>query len=183
MKSTTHILKTVERCNIDCTYCYFFNRTDTSYKFRKPYISEEVIKKWVAFANQSIVEQNIEHITIGFHGGEPLMQSKESFEWMCQYIKNNLSPVSCQFTLQTNGMLIDEDWLKIFHKYNVGVGISLDGRKEFNDRFRIDKRGRGTYDRVVEKIKLYQRSPLMKNTDGPGVLSVVNPEESGKEVI
>ncbi|WP_333023138.1 hypothetical protein [Wolbachia endosymbiont of Pentidionis agamae] len=54
----------------------------------------------------------------------------------------------------TNGILIDTEWIKIFKEYGIGVGISLDGTKNLSDTYRLDKKGNGTYERVVSKIRL-----------------------------
>lgn len=109
------------------------------------------------------------------------MQNKKDFVLMCEQIKSSLKNLldinNLTFALQTNGMLIDEEWIEIFQKYNIGIGISLDGDKEANDRFRVDKNGRGTYDKVVEKIKLCQKFGIEF-----GLLSVVNPNLSGRAV-
>lgn len=181
MKTITLILKTVERCNINCTYCYFFNKADQSYKLRKPYISRATIIQWVTWVNKGIKDLNISKIFIGLHGGEPLMQKKADFDWMCSYIMENVKSCDIQFTLQTNGMLIDEAWIELFCKFKIGLGISLDGTKKINDMYRLDKKGRGTYERVVEKIRQFQTSKKFEELGGFGLLAVVNPAESGRD--
>lgn len=99
---------------------------------------------------------------------------------MCESIRNQLENYatikSVTFALQTNGILIDEEWIDIFKKNKVGIGISLDGNKEINDKFRVDKKRNGTYDKVIQKIKLCQDHKL-----NFGLLAVVNPAVSGRE--
>jgi uncharacterized protein len=183
IKSLGCVLKTVERCNINCTYCYFFNGKDNSYLKHSPYISSSTIEKTASFFKQGCIDLDIDRLTIGFHGGEPLMQKKAAFAQMCEIFLETLSPYTIvHLTMQTNGMLIDDEWIKLFAKYKVHVGISIDGNKEINDKYRIDKLNRGTYEQVVQGLKLMQDSDDIQKMGGVGVLSVVNPEFSGKEI-
>lgn len=181
MPSAGVILKTVERCNINCTYCYYFNNKDQSYRNRKPYIKPDMIEIFIDFIKQGIEDLEVDKLVIEFHGGEPLMQNKSAFDMMCKNIKLKLKPQlnsnDLTFALQTNGILIDKEWLEIFDEHKVGIGISLDGNKETNDQFRVDKKGGGTYDKVVEKIRLCQESKIQF-----GLLSVVNPALKGRDV-
>jgi uncharacterized protein len=79
-------------------------------------------------------------------------------------------------------MLIDDEWLNIFVKYNIGVGVSIDGLKEQHDVYRKDKLGRGTYDRVIYGVKkLYQNEQIV-NMGNCGILCVINPGHSAKEI-
>jgi len=180
MKNAGVILKTVERCNINCTYCYYFNKADQSWRNRKPYISMEMVDRFNEFIVQGIQELGVTDLLIEFHGGEPLLQKKAHFIQMCQKIqetvsKSNLNNI--RFALQTNGMLIDKEWISIFKEYDVGIGISLDGIKSLNDTYRLDRKGNGTYDKVVSKIRLCQ-----ENEYKFGLLSVINPEANGGNV-
>lgn len=174
------ILKTVERCNINCTYCYYFNSKDQSFKLKKPYITDSMISSFIKFLKQGIKEFNLTTLSIEFHGGEPLLQNKSQFSSMCSEIKSELKQyknLNVDFAMQTNAMLIDEEWIDLLKQHKVGIGISLDGNKQANDVYRVDKRGNGTFDRVVDKIKLCQSKKF-----GFGLLSVINPAVSGKEM-
>lgn len=73
------IIKTVERCNINCTYCYYFNKSDQAWKNRKPHISLEMIDVFNSFISQGIQDLNITNLLVEFHGGEPLLQRKDRF--------------------------------------------------------------------------------------------------------
>lgn len=164
------IIKTVERCNINCSYCYFFNKTDQSYQSHPPYISRETIDNIAFFINEGIKDLNDEYVGIVFHGGEPLMQDKSDFDYMCQTLKEKTQCKQLDFSLQTNLMLLDSDWISLFKKYNVSVCLSIDGPKEVHDLNRKDKRGRGTFDRTVEKLKFF-----LDESDRICALSVINP--------
>lgn len=176
-KSLQLVIKTVERCNINCSYCYVFNMIDQSYKRHPPYINSETLNAIATFIQQGCHDLELEEVSIVFIGGEPLMQKKRDFDNMCAMFQSNLgSIVKVNFSLQTNAILVDEEWIELFQKYNIGIGVSLDGPKEYHDKDRVDRRSRGTYDRVVEKIKLLQRHLH----DKIGILCVINPQHSPK---
>lgn len=173
------VLKTIERCNINCSYCYVFNMQDKSYLKHPKYISENTIDHIIEFLKQGALDYSLDHIGLIFIGGEPLMQKKKVFSDMCEKINKELSPlVKICFSLQTNGILIDEEWIDIFNQFNIGIGISLDGTKEQNDKFRVDHRNRGTHDRVVKKLKLMQQLYRGKIS----FLSVINDSNSAIEL-
>lgn len=182
-KSLGVVLKTVERCNIDCTYCYMFNMGDESYKKHPPYISLETIHEVACFLKQGIADMELNSLTIEFHGGEPLMQKKHDFNESCNIFKDELgSLTNLDFIMQTNAMLVDQDWIDLFCKHQVGIGVSIDGPKEYHDKERIDHRRRGTYDRVVEKIRLLQDNTGIRQLGGVGILCVINPAYCPKRI-
>ncbi|MCS5707958.1 4Fe-4S cluster-binding domain-containing protein [Candidatus Berkiella cookevillensis] len=71
------VLKTVERCNINCSYCYFFNDKDKSFLKHPKYISLKMIEDVCHFLRVGIEKLKIENLVIIFHGGEPLLQKKK----------------------------------------------------------------------------------------------------------
>jgi uncharacterized protein len=183
-KALTIIIKTVERCNINCSYCYFFNSADDSFKFHPPYIKKNTIQDIVAFLEKAVTDMGLTMITIGFNGGEPLMQKKIEFDYAATYIREKLSPLieNLVFTIQTNGMLVDEAWMELFVKHQFYVGVSIDGPREYHDQHRVDHFNRGTYDRVKERIMFVKQHKNLHKLGGGGIgaLSVVNIEMSAK---
>lgn len=170
------ILKTVERCNIACKYCYFFFGENQTYKAHPPYISRESLVKVTRFLREGISDCRLETLCIGLHGGEPLMQKKADFDWMCTQFESQLGHLtSLDLVLQTNGMLIDDEWIDLFEKHKVRVGVSLDGPQPDNDLNRIDHLGRGTHARSLlglKKIKIAADSGRLRP---PSLLCVINP--------
>jgi len=178
------ILKNAERCNIACKYCYYFFAGDESYKDRPPLISKDIVISTANFLEQALIDIDIETIQIVFHGGEPLMQKKQNFKWACEVFKNTLADKTrLVLGVQTNGMLITDEWLDIFEEYNMNIGISLDGDEFYNDINRIDKKGNGTYHRVVKGLnKVQSLSDRNKRRAPPGVLTVINSEFNYKRI-
>ena len=178
------IVKVAERCNINCTYCYFFHGGNETYKLHSPLMKSSVIEKLGDFLSAGVKDLGVSTVNVGIHGGEPLLQNKNNIVQLCDSLQKKLKGLkSLKFGLQTNGMLIDEEWMDIFTRFNINVGISIDGPKKIHDANRIDHRSKGTYDRVHEKIKYIQNHPKKKSLRFGRIraLSVVNPSFSGRE--
>jgi uncharacterized protein len=109
-----------------------------------------------------------------FHGGEPLLAGKRFFRSFVTNANRRLLPdIAPTFNMQTNGTLIDREWLDLLCELNIGFGISLDGPKEVNDANRVDHGGQGSYDRVQRAIELVL-SDLRTQVLFGGLLTVVN---------
>lgn len=177
------IVKVSERCNLACDYCYFFYGGDESYKEHSPIISASTVKATVSYLVQAVEELSLKEVVFILHGGEPLMMKKTRFVDLCQQLRDALDPITeLRIDLQTNAVLIDDEWIGIFQKYQVGVGVSVDGPKIYNDQHRIDKRGRGTHDKVVTGINLVKQAVKEKKLGGIGAINVVNPHYDGRLV-
>lgn len=167
------VLKFTERCNLNCSYCYYFNGLDSTFKSRPKSLSKEVAHKVLSFLEQGITELGITNLDISIHGGEPLLMPKGDFVYICQIFQDSLSRklLNLTFSMQTNGTLIDEEWIKIFSKFQIKVGISIDGPKEYHDKYRVYHNGRGSYDKISKAIEL-----LQKENYNFGVLAVIDPQ-------
>lgn len=175
-KAINVILKITERCNIDCTYCYFFYSNDKSYLNHPPYLTETAAQNIANWLRQGVIDLGIEHVTIGLHGGEPLMIKPDIFSNFCAKFVDSISPyATLKFNLQTNAMLVNDIWCQIFDTYDIHVGVSLDGPKEYNDKYRIDKRGQGTYERVIAGIEALKQTKRVQKAGGVSLLTVINP--------
>jgi len=177
------ILKITERCNIACTYCYFFFAGDESYKSHPAYIHDDVVDGLARFLSEGRRSYDLRRVRLILHGGEPLLLKKSRMTQLLVKIGEACSGMEFQVTLQTNAMLVDEEWIEIFKQHRVTVGVSLDGPKWIHDKYRVDKRGRGTYDRVLQGVRLLQNA----HSDGrlqaaPGLLAVINPEFTADEI-
>ncbi len=175
------ILKVAERCNINCTYCYFFNGADDSFRFHPPSISKATITNVAEFLSQGAIDQKLENIQIDFHGGEPMLLGKKRFSQICTYLQSSVGTVTkLTLCMQTNATLIDSEWVDLFEQHQIHVGVSLDGPAEYHDAERIDFRGKGTYDRVIRGIRLLQEA--QKRIGEVGVLCVINPRHSAGRI-
>lgn len=179
------ILKTVERCNLACTYCYYFFGGDESYKGRPPVIHLNTIHGIADFLLNGCRDLSIDLLEIIFHGGEPMLQKASDFDEMCKIFRTKISnlQINLRFAIQTNATLITPQWLELFEKHDVSIGISIDGPKEYNDRYRIDIKKRGSYDAVERGVKLLfearERGILSRSA---GSITVLNTEFDYRKV-
>ena len=177
------VVKITERCNINCTYCYVFNKGDESYKTHDSVMKEDTVRALASFLLQGALDLKASRIQIDFHGGEPLLMKKSRFRAMCDiFISTFSGRVAHGFALMTNAMLVDEEWVQIFSDYKIGVGVSLDGPEAINDAERLDHAGRGTYVRVRKGLDILREARAIGRISGLGILTVSNPEKSAVEV-
>ncbi|HDZ8914816.1 TPA: XyeB family radical SAM/SPASM peptide maturase [Aeromonas hydrophila] len=178
------ILKISERCNINCTYCYVFNMGNSLAADSTPVLSIDHVFALRGFFERSVTENDIETIQVDFHGGEPLMMKKGRFDQICTALRQgNYNNSKLVLALQTNGILIDEEWIALFEKHKVHAHISVDGPKHINDRHRLDRKGKSTYEGTINGLRLLQKAWSQRRLPGePGILSVINTESNGAEI-
>lgn len=158
------ILQPTAFCNIDCRYCFLADRNN------KTVMSDEVLFRSID-AVFDLPYQNAP-FKIVFHLGEPLVAGIDFVERAIKHARLRFGPdVWAEFHIQTNAMLINDAWCDLFSKYEVRIGVSLDGPLELNDAYRVDRRQRGTFEQTIAGIRT-----LQKNNIGYQILSVVTAE-------
>lgn len=178
------VLKLAERCNLACPYCYYFFQENELHKQSRPLIPESTVRDVAAFLRRGVEELDIEHLYIGLHGGEPLLLPKKRFDVACRILREELADVTnVHLGLQTNGTLVDDEWIELFGKHQVMVGVSLDGPPHIHDAARPDRKGRGSYEATVRGLRLLQEAASEGRVPPTGVLCVANPDFSGEEVV
>ena len=136
-------------CNLNCSYCF---ASQGKYHGERAVMSFEVGKQALDFliANSG-TRRNLE---VDFFGGEPLVnfQVVKDLVAYARSIEKEHNK-NFRFTLTTNGLLIDDDVIEFANRECHNVVLSLDGRKEIHDRFRVDYAGNGSWDRIVPKFQ------------------------------
>jgi uncharacterized protein len=174
-----YILKVTEFCNLNCPYCYMFNLRDFSYKAKPKVMPLEVVEAFATKAVALAQKQGVRKVFISLHGGEPLLAGREWFRSAVEILRRaGGKSVKFVFVVQTNGTLLDEQWLEFFKAQKISFGISMDGPRHVHDKFRVNFAGHGSYDDVVRGIKLAQRYPEIFG----GVLCVIDATANGLEV-
>lgn len=177
----TFLLKVSARCNLNCSYCYEFNLADSSWRRKPTLMTGAVVESAVRRIEQHIALHDLKAVDIVFHGGEPLLAGRGFFrELMRQFRRSIRDTCSVNFGLQTNATLLDVEWLDFFLQHSIGVGVSVDGPKYANDRFRVDHRGRSSFEDIEQALSLYSR-PKYERICG-GLLAVMHPENDPTEV-
>lgn len=153
------------RCNLDCTYCYYLEKErlyPDAKKFRMPdAVLETYIRDYIA----SQAGTGAPEIWFNWQGGEPTILGVEFFRRVVA-LERQYAPAGMPIrnALQTNGTLIDEEWAAFFKENDFLVGISIDGPREVHDRYRVDRAGRPSFDKVVAAIELLRAREVEFNT-------------------
>jgi uncharacterized protein len=112
--------------------------------------------------------QTVAHVV--FHGGEPCLVGAARLRAWCRELRNGLHGVATpHFSIQTNGTLVDDEWINLFRDEGMQVGVSIDGPSAIHDEFRLDHQGRGSHAAVEEGLRSLLVSGL-----SPQVLSVIS---------
>lgn len=176
------VLKVAQRCNLDCDYCYVYHRGDQVWRTRPRFIGDEVLLQLSERINESVRQGKLRRFVVELHGGEPLLLGKARMKALVTSLRERCA-VDLDFHLQTNGLLLDEEWGELFGRNRIRIGVSLDGPPELGDRHRVDLRGQGTSQRVLDNIlRLRETSPGFR-TAFSGVLCVIDPHADGAALV
>src|SRR5262249_43520883 len=161
------VLKISQRCNLNCKYCYVYNRGDSSWKYRPSVISKDVVLALARRVFEHCTKYALESFVIELHGGEPLLIGKAGMQSLIDIFRVNCGGVKLRFLLQTNGLLLDEEWLELFNRNEIAFGISLDGPPEIADKNRVFRNGKGSTQQLLSNIqRLRHSSPLFDRLFG-----------------
>lgn len=147
------IFKTVERCNLACPYCYYFEGGDQSFRERPARTSLKVAERLVNFIDQAIEDVGLQHVQIVFHGGEPTLQKIEDFEASCAMFVSGLAhKCLLDLSIQTNGVRLNEDWIAALKRNGVQLGVSIDGPAHVHDPARPHHNGKGSLAGIARNL-------------------------------
>ena len=156
----TFLLKVASRCNINCTYCYIYNRADGRWTRQPVYMSQ----KTASAATLRIAEHCRRHekdsAVIVLHGGEPLMAGPDRIQGYARAIAGAFQDTGVKLTvgMQSNALLFDTRYGDLMTEWGMTIGVSIDGPPEINDRYRVDHRGRPTSAQLEKKLDLLTSS-------------------------
>jgi uncharacterized protein len=151
---------TGSQCNLNCDYCFYLKKKQLypNSNFR---MSKKVMEKYI---RQTIQAHTSPTVTIAWQGGEPTLMGIDFFRCAMEVIKQTVRPgVIVENTLQTNGVLIDDEWCRFLHDNNFLVGLSVDGPKKMHDAYRRDKTGHSVFDKVIQSVHLMQKHKVEFN--------------------
>ena len=149
--TSLHIFVMTNACNMCCVYC----QAQDSAQEKKGKMQEMTAKAAVDIALQSPNE----YLTFEFQGGEPLLNF-ETIKYIVEYSEQNKNHKQIQYSLVTNTLLLNEEMIQFFKKYDVSISTSLDGCKEVHNSNRPKIDGDGTYDYVSRNIKWLQSNDI-----------------------
>ncbi len=145
-------------CNMNCSYCFFLHKQDlTGSKF---IMSDEILEQ---FIKSYISSQQTDVVTFTWQGGEPTLAGLDFFKKAVKLQEKYGQGRYIENDLQTNGLLLDDEWSKFLKDNNFLVGISIDGPAEIHDLHRKDKSGNPTHKKVMRAIELLHRYEIPFN--------------------
>ncbi len=176
-KKTSGVIKALclhvaHTCNLNCSYCF---ASQGKYSGDRALMSLEVGKRALDFLIENSGKRH--NLEVDFFGGEPLMNFDVVKE-LVAYAREREKKAgkNFRFTLTTNGVLIDDDVIDFANRECSNVVLSLDGRKEIHDRFRVDYAGHGSFDKIVPKFQKLVEARGGKNYYIRGTFTHANPD-------
>lgn len=147
-------------CNMKCEYCFYCDEMDRRETASYGMMSVDTLKNII----RKSMRQAEEEICFAFQGGEPTLRGLEFFRAAMELERRcNRKGLRVSNTIQTNGLLLDEEWCRFFRDSQMLVGVSVDGTALIHDSCRKDTLGRGTYERIRRGVDLLDRFQVEYN--------------------
>ena len=172
------LVKVAARCNIDCSYCYWFR--DASVYAQPKLMGEDVLKMLLRRMEEHLQDHPLPDFPVILHGGEPLLWGVDNFRRMAEGCAGIAERTGRDIPLAvtTNGLLIDEGWLDCFEEHGISVAISLDGPAHVHDLHRRTFQGAGTHAAAERAARM-----LLARDIGVSALAVCNPAHRPEEYV
>lgn len=141
-------------CNLDCQYCFFLAK-EQLYPGSKFRMTDDLLETYI----QQLLEAHCTpEVTVAWQGGEPTLMGLEFFRHAVNLVEKYKKPGQTAIhTLQTNGTRLDDEWGRFFKLHNFLIGLSVDGPQHLHDAYRVDKQGRGSFERVMQGWKILKQ--------------------------
>lgn len=176
---TSFLIKIAARCNLACDYCYMYEHADQSWRSQPPLMSDGVRQKLAARIGTYAQEEGLDRLVVVFHGGEPLLAGADRIAETARWIKGAV-PASTRvdFSLQTNGTLLDEEAIYKLASEGIIISLSIDGSQKANDLHRLDHSGKSSFDKTIRALELLEKHPQVYG----GLIAVIDPGISPEEL-
>lgn len=141
-------------CNLNCDYCFYLEKQALFAAGEQYRMPDEVL---TSFITNYITAQPTPVVDFVWQGGEPTLLGVDFFRRVSALQKPFAGQKAISNALQTNGTLLTDEWCAFLKEHDFMVGISLDGPREIHDRYRRDRAGKGTFNRVMGGLRLLQK--------------------------
>lgn len=158
-------------CNLDCHYCYYLDKAEI-YGGYEPRMSLDMLETCI---REYIAANDVPEVTFNWHGGEPLVMGLDFYRKAVELERKYAGDKIIHNTLQTNGTLLNYDIASFFRDNDFLVGVSIDGPRDIHDKYRKDKGGAPTFDKVLRGIETLYRTGTQFNT-----MTTVNKASEGR---
>jgi uncharacterized protein len=147
------VIQATPFCNINCTYCYLPDRLS------KDLISMEVVEKVFKELFDSNLVSN--QISVVWHAGEPLVAPIKLYEKAFSIInKLNKNKITVTHSIQTNAILVNQEWCNFIKTHDIRIGVSVDGPSFLHDKYRLTRSGKGTIDKTLGGIEYLKKNNI-----------------------
>ncbi|EHF8098349.1 radical SAM protein, partial [Shigella flexneri] len=141
------------QCNLKCDYCFYLEK-ESQFTHEK-WMDDSTLKEFI----KQYIEASGNQVYFTWQGGEPTLAGLDFFRKVIHYQQRYAGQKRIFNTLQTNGILLNNEWCAFLKEHEFLVGISIDGPQELHDRYRRSNSGNGTFAKVIaaiERLKSYQ---------------------------
>ena len=154
MRQVSYLIKPASSlCNLRCRYCFYEDEANNRNQKSMGVMTEQTTKLLIADAFSKVSRKG--EVLFTFQGGEPTVAGIEYFRSFAEEARRSCPEgVRIRFSIQTNGILINQEWADFFFRERFLVGISLDGEKDLHDGNRIDPMEKGTWSKVEKNAKM-----------------------------
>lgn len=170
-------IKLVDACNLNCSYCSYFQ---SAYRpnVKSKLISFEKLEKILLRIRKFSDDKKLTGISILWQGGEPTLAGVKYFKSIAQRMENIFSGIQVLNRVGTNATLIDQHWVDFAREYSFSFNVSIDGDEKTHNMFRRDYSDQGSYANVVAGLRQLIATGLCYQAN-----VVVNTKTSGAEVV
>ena len=163
MKHLNYLIKPASSlCNLRCRYCFYCDIAENRSVGNLGLMQPETVQALVQKTFLELEPGGSVHFA--FQGGEPTLAGLEFYrDFLAQVATHNTRHITVTYSIQTNGMLLDEKWAVFLKKHDFLVGLSLDGTRDLHDLYRVDAAREGTWNRVCNSFRLLQQHSVRTN--------------------
>ncbi|MBR9865508.1 MAG: anaerobic sulfatase maturase [Oceanospirillales bacterium] len=155
------------KCNIDCQYCFYLHKEDLLHQPQQPRMDDATLER---FIKSYIESQDGDEIVFSWQGGEPTLLGLDYFRKIVELQKQyQPAHATIQNDLQTNGILLDDEWCRFLKAEHFLVGLSIDGPQPLHDKYRLTRNGKPTFHLVMDAVACLKKHEVPFNA-----LAVIN---------
>ncbi len=158
-------------CNLGCHYCYYLDKAEI-YGGKQPRMTLEMLEK---LTREYIAANDVPEVTFNWHGGEPLLMGLDFYRTAVDFQQKYADGKKIHNTIQTNATLINREWAEFFRRNDFLVGVSLDGPADIHNKYRKDKGGQPSFDKVMAGLNILRQIGVEFNT-----MSTINKSSEGR---
>ena len=153
-------------CNLACQYCYYMEKSKLYDDVPRHVMSDTLLER---FTQEYIEAQTMNEVLFTWHGGETMIRPLSFYKKAVELQRKYAGGRQIANAIQTNGTLLTDEWCEFFKENNWLVGISIDGLQGFHDAYRRTPSGDGSWQRVMNGIRLLKKHGVEWNA-----MAVVN---------